>query len=100
MTPVSDRSQQHGILGQAAGFAVAVVGHVLDGGRKASPAEVARREAACHACPDHVAATDACSVCSCGTRPGLVALGLDLKLKRSWASSSCPKIDPAWDAEK
>jgi hypothetical protein len=69
----------------------AVVAHVADNGRVASPAVQAQRMAICRACPEFEPTAPACRRCGCGT---VVKGGLELKL--SWASSECPLNPPRW----
>jgi hypothetical protein len=80
----------------AGSFVGAVVAHVADGGRKASAEVRAQRAATCNACPLHDPQKDACTACGCGVIPALSFVGLDLGLKRSWASSVCPDSPPRW----
>jgi hypothetical protein len=75
-----------GLIAKAASLATAVVKHVADGARKASPEAQADRKAICISCPMLDAARDRCNSCGCR-----------LDLKRSWASESCP--DGKWGVE-
>jgi hypothetical protein len=90
-----------GLLTMAGNLAAAVVAHVADGGRKASEAVQAERLAVCQSnvCGQHDAAKDACLACGCGLNPALSFVGLDLALKRSWASSVCPGSSSRWGPE-
>jgi hypothetical protein len=83
----------------AVNFVKAGAAHLADGGRKASGEVQARRKALCDSCPKHDPAVDSCSACGCGTVKALSFVGLDLPLKRSWASSRCPLDPPRWVAE-
>lgn len=87
---------QPSMLKKAGNLASAVVGHVADGGRIAPPEVQAAREAECFACPHHDHPKDGCSACGCGVIGALSFVGLDLALKRSWASSRCPLKVPKW----
>jgi hypothetical protein len=93
-------SERPNLIESAVKFAGAVLDHAIDGLREASPEAIARREASCWMCPDHKGVNDSCNACSCGTYPGLVALGLDLARKRRWASSRCPLNPPRWEADR
>jgi hypothetical protein len=88
-----------GLLKMAANLVVAVVEHAADGFRKASPEVQAERERLCLACdPYHEKARDACRACGCGVIGAASFVGLDLKLKRSLASSRCPLGPPRWES--
>ena len=85
-----------GPLAMAANFAGAVVAHIADGGRLAPPGVQAGREAECRKCPHHDHHADSCLACGCGVVAAISFVGLDLKFKRSWASSRCPDNPPRW----
>lgn len=87
-----------GLLERARNLATAVVDHVADGGRIAPPEVQEERRATCFGCPLHDHARDACTKCGCGMNPALSFAGVDLALKRSWASSVCPDRPPRWGA--
>jgi hypothetical protein len=61
----------------------AVAEHVADAGRLAGPEVVAERERTCKSdeCGYHDPSRDSCNHADCGC---------NLRIKRSWASSSCP----------
>lgn len=83
------------LLSKASSFVGAVATHIADGGRKAPEEVRAARLEACQTCPLHVE-PDGCTACGCGVNPALSFVGLDLELKRSWASSRCPDNPPRW----
>jgi hypothetical protein len=70
------------LAGMAASFIGAVASHVMSGGAKAPPEELASRLAVCADCPErvtHAGRADSCRKCGC-----------NLPLKASWASQRCP----------
>lgn len=87
-----------GLLEKAGNLARAVVSHVADGGRIASPEVQAERKELCFSCSHLDKTRDACSACGCGVICALSFVGMDMDKKRSWASSRCPLSQPRWEA--
>lgn len=85
------------LLSRAVSLASAVVDHISDGGRKASPEVQAEREEICRGCDQSEKDATACRACGCGVIGALNFIGLDMVEKRSWASSRCPLKSPKWD---
>lgn len=88
MEPEPVQQPMPGLLEKAGNLARAVVTHVADGGRIASPEVQAERKAICFSCSHLDKARDKCNVCGCS----------NMDLKRSWASSACPLSPPRWEA--
>lgn len=87
--PPPEAAKPPDLMQMAGNLARSVVGHVADGGRKASPQVQAERKAACFACDEfHDHARDRCRKCGCTA----------MNTKRSWASSVCPDTPPRWTA--
>jgi hypothetical protein len=86
-----------GLLSMAGSFLGSMAEHAADAFRKASPEVQAERARVCRSCPNHDPCANACRSCGCGTVEAIAFLGVNLSLKRSWASSKCPDDPPRWD---
>jgi hypothetical protein len=95
-----DDAVKPGLAMMAGNLAKAVVAHVADGGRKASPEVQAERKRICltNQCGCCIDGGKGCTACGCGTIAALSFVGLDMVLKRSLASSRCPLEPPRWEA--
>jgi hypothetical protein len=85
-----------GLLTQATNLTKAVVAHIVDGRRKASPEVQAERKRKCKACPYQENNAIGCRACGCGVIGAFSFIGLDMDKKRSMASVRCPLKDPEW----
>ncbi len=95
------RAEIPGLLAKAGNFVGSVVDHALDGGRKASPEVQAGRLRICRSneCGQVLDDGKGCNACGCGATAAVFNhVGLDMTLKRSWASSRCALEPPLWDA--
>lgn len=94
---IANREQGPGLLAMGSGFLKAAAVQALAGNRIAPAEVIAQRKATCQACPLHTPDDDGCRSCGCKSRSWLP--GIDLGLKRSWATQDCPEgywlaVDP------
>ncbi len=102
--PHSLQPDSRGVVHRAIKFGGSALKHGVDlatrgSGATASPEVQEAREQACKGgCAWYDRMNDSCKYCGCGRSGALRAVGIDLKLKRSWASETCPLPLPKWRA--